>query len=440
MAMAVNSNDADGAGPSTGVRNAHAEPSTSASRSSAVDGVDMKGLNLGDSDTGQGAPSPALTTKKKKSGGNKKGANPLKAQLKAGSRKGAGQADDIKPGISKGETEQEGGGPVSTANANTSSPSHGSFTSFISGPVITLRFTSKAAQHRALSRVETYYEGVDEKLQGYQSWGALMGALQGKTPSDIAERGLCKGYEAFNLPLSVVGEWVEEMRRVEEREADLDLDSMAWVGACCLAEEVELLRFLEAEGVLSIGGDGGNGGRNGNAGGENAIPGGGSGVNASDSSDTNANDGGSLNVGTPRQAEQPQQQQQPPSPTSSTPPRYLISTTSSTSLLHEQLHALYHLSQTYAAAVHSAYTQQLGKKSRKVIEHDLTMRGYRSTVWEDEWQAYLLGSSAGDAEGPGEATWGKGPREECLACRDTLRVVAVSEGGICGVAMPAKWR
>ena len=117
-------------------------------------------------------------------------------------------------------------------------------------------------------------------------------------------------------------------------------------------------------------------------------------------------------------------------------PRYLISSTTASkgSLLHERLHALYHLSEPYASAVHTHYTTQLSRKARKIIEHDLQLRGYRASVWEDEWQAYLLGSSVGDKEGPGEATWGKGPREECMECKSALVDIARAEAnkwGIC---------
>lgn len=71
-------------------------------------------------------------------------------------------------------------------------------------------------------------------------------------------------------------------------------------------------------------------------------------------------------------------------------PLYLISSLSPSSLPHERLHALYFLSEPYRSAVQHAYRSSLSKKARSVIEHDLTMRGYAKSVWEDEFQAYLL--------------------------------------------------
>lgn len=352
----------------------------------AVSAVDqLSNLRLSD---GEIPSDPLLTAsskpKPKKGGsGNRKGANPLKARLKASSTKGGNHSP---PTETESDDRHEG---------------MQAFVATTDGPIMVLRFVSRAAQHRAMARAETYYESVDARLAGYQSWNAL-GKIFGEehhipcrdTWRIIADRHLCKGYEAFNLPVSAMRNWIEDMRAVEvvtqktETEAD---DRTSWLKAVCLREEVQLLEHLADQGVIDLAST------------------------------------------TPNHAEDPTQGK------SSSDVQYLISTTSSsigTALLHERLHALYHLSPRYASEVHTQYTTSLSKKSRKVVEHDLKMRGYRDSVWEDEWQAYLLGSSAGDAEGPGEATWGKGPREECLECRGVLRSVAAEEGKKFHVKMP----
>lgn len=282
---------------------------------------------------------------------SKKGANPLKAKLRAPA---AGPAGDVDVGV-----EDDSAGP--------------SFEAQLSPPLVTLLFSSKAKQHRALARIEAFYESA----QSSRSYLALQEAKQAK---------LCQHYEAFNFPLSVVREWMEEMRsremkgQIQQEDSDADKAGQAqaqWWSSFVNTEETDLLALLHEQGALP--------------------------------------------------ASQPS-----PSPA---PLSYLISTLltqSTTSLPHERLHALYHLSAPYRSAVSSAYAN-LSRRTRKAMETDLgMMRGYGEKVWEDEWQAYVV---HGEEEiGGGVA---KGENGEA---RVRLREVAMREAREwLGVTVGALW-
>ena len=60
-------------------------------------------------------------------------------------------------------------------------------------------------------------------------------------------------------------------------------------------------------------------------------------------------------------------------------------------LLHEFSHAYYYLNDDYKALVSSEYTF-LERKVRQCIEKDLEMRGYHPSVYQDEFQAFVIES------------------------------------------------
>ncbi|PWN31150.1 hypothetical protein BDZ90DRAFT_230146 [Jaminaea rosea] len=274
--------------------------------------------------------------KKKAGPSNKKGANPLKARLK-GQTTAAGEGGASASGSTPGnDRDEEACGPL--------------FEATLSGPLITLLFTSKANQHATLARIEAFYESASQ-------------ARRYLSLEEAGKARLCQNYEAFNLPLSVAREWLREMRAKEEaggeEEQEQEQDGQAvWWAAFVNAEEKELLTFLDERGVLT-------------------------------------------------------------SPPRASSPSYLISslvTQQSTSLPHERLHALYHLSELYRSLVTDHYSS-LTKRARKAIETDLGMRGYGQTVWEDEWQAYVV---HGEEEvGGGVAKGENGEARQAL--RETVR-------------------
>ncbi|WFD25561.1 enhancer of mRNA decapping [Malassezia nana] len=184
------------------------------------------------------------------------------------------------------------------------------------GPLVTLVFGSSAAQHAALARVESFYESATH-AGTYLSW-------------DEARRArLCQGYEAYNLPMDSVREWLTAMRAAIGTEEDPETD-VPWWKAHCSPEEQALLAYLSEQGALT--------------------PEGGTGAHS-----------------------------------------YLISALvkrADEALEHERLHALYYLSPSYRALLNELWAS-LPKAIASAIQFDLQMRGYREDVWRDELGAYL---------------------------------------------------
>lgn len=197
---------------------------------------------------------------------------------------------------------------------------------------------------------------------------------------------ICRGYEAFNFPVEIVRRWIGEMREEEMGEGrggEQASDAAGpWYEPFCNAEEKHLLEHLASLGAVDLL------------------------TSQAPPADIN------------------------PSQTSATPPTYLISSLSSissTSLPHERLHALYHLSPTYRQIVSTNWSY-LSAKARRVIEHDLSLRGYDERVHCDEWQAYLLGE-----KGPlrGVGLWGPKVKEEVREVLKGLEETARDEAGRC---------
>ncbi|KAE8195612.1 hypothetical protein A4X06_0g6282 [Tilletia controversa] len=274
------------------------------------------------------------------------------------------------------------------------SPTTPAFTHKLEGPLLVLLFSSKQTQRDALSRIETFYEGAaaGSRYIGLQEAGTM---------------GLCKNYMAFNCTVQAVRGWVglmwEDVRRrrevmggdavevaqspegrgegevdeKEERQEEVGKQEgekegeEVWWDAECSVQERHLLRLLTQLGCVS-----------------SQPP----------------------TFGpAPSPSSHPQQDQE-----QAQAPTYLISalTTNPSDLSHERLHALFHLSPTYAHASTSLFQNNLSPKVRAAIEWDLRARGYREEVWADEWQAYV-------SEDAGE--FGGKARGECAALLGELR-------------------
>ena len=194
------------------------------------------------------------------------------------------------------------------------------FRALAHGPLVTLVFGSSAEQHAALARMESFYESVHFAGR-YLSWDEARGAR------------LCQGYEAYNLPLASVREWLAAMRAAvgdtvtESHEEEAKESPPPWWHAHCSPEEHALLTYLDAQGALS----------------------------------------------------------------SEATPTYLISALvkrADEALDHERLHALYYLSPSYRALLDELWTS-MPKAIASAIQYDLQMRGYKEAVWRDELGAYL---------------------------------------------------
>ena len=192
------------------------------------------------------------------------------------------------------------------------------FVALTQGPILTFVFRDVASQYEALARVETFYES--EKHAGrYLSW------------DEARRERVCKGYQAFNLPLASVAAWLLAMRTCVPCE-ESDNEKPFWY-AHCSEQERDVLHRLKEHGVLD-------------------------------------EDGTLL---------------------STTPCTYLISATAThteISLAHERLHALYFLSPSYRALLTSLW-DTMPRAIASAIECDLEMRGYKPSVWQDEMGAYL---------------------------------------------------
>lgn len=252
----------------------------------------------------------------------------------------------------------------------------GNFVSVRRGLVIILRFSSPANQHRALARVESYYESNSE-------------ARKYLSLKESEQKRLCPNYEAFNLPLCALHDWLRAMREAEgivkPQQQDTNTDTIEttattpqkhWWSSCTNSQESLLLEHLSKAGCLD----------------ERAAP---TKVIHQHCVTSNLS--------------------------------YLISTTSDASLPHEMLHALYHIHAGYRATAQKAWKEGLLKKTRAVVQQDLLLRGYGPQVWADEFQAYI-------SEDAGE--FGKRLEDECLEMQKMLLVAqksARAELGMTGV-------
>ncbi|KAK0544042.1 enhancer of mRNA decapping [Tilletia horrida] len=293
------------------------------------------------------------------------------------------------------------------AKAPLTVPNEPAFTHTHEGPILVLLFSSKPAQLDALARIETFYEGKGEGSS--DSSQQQMGYL---SSDKVREMGACSNYVAFNFTVEAVRTWLGLMweatadarstgpaagpgseapavgDRTERDGRDAD-EQVFWWDSHCTVQERHLLRLLHSTGCLDH------------------LPFGPSHPSAASIKDGEESD--------PQRAQTttaPAPQEVNPNPNQPTP-TYLISALSSQSfdLTHERLHALFHLSPTYAQRATELYHTQLSAKIRSAIEWDLSARGYRKEMYADEWQAYV-------SEDPGE--FGGKAKAECAQLRVEL--------------------
>lgn len=233
--------------------------------------------------------------------------------------------------------------------------------------LLTLLFRDKASQHSALARIEAFYES--SALEGNPN-----DSNRFLTIDQAKLQKLCPNYEAFNCPISAVNEWLGQMftcpdlviatpekeaKRITcEPSTDQTKQSEKWWQTHCNEEEVELLSFLDSLDCLE--------------------------------DPTN------------------------PIEKATNAPQYLITSLASqaaSSLPHERLHFLYFASKEYQEYVESLY-ESLSNKTRKIIETDLSLRGYAKHVWQDEFQAYVSLNAA---------EFGNSTKQECASLKEELQ-------------------
>lgn len=207
------------------------------------------------------------------------------------------------------------------------------------GHLILFKFKTPDAQYQALARMESFYESNEVA-------GTYITLEEGAT------RGLCRGYKAFNVPVSAIREWLQEMQASGNMLQDVSNNntSQGWWRSFTSPQEAQVLDHLSRAGCFK-------------------------------------------------------------SPAAGAAPRYLISVSTNSIaqlglLLHHELsHALYFLHTGYRETVQLAWNG-LSKKSRSVISQDLAMREYAVHVWVDEFQAYV-------SEEGGESEFGNIAKLEC---------------------------
>lgn len=187
------------------------------------------------------------------------------------------------------------------------------------GPLLLLHFNSALTQHQALARMEAFYESKSE--------GKTYISLQ-----DPKTNLLCRNYEAFNMPVSAIQEWLQAMRSSEmvfssTQGNDSPRSIPGWWCPFTNSQESFLLNELWSLGLLKA-------------------------------------------------------------PKGHDASSYLISVTDKSAIHHELLHALFSLHSGYRSKVQGVW-EGLSSECRMVIYNDLLMRDYGEQVWVDEFQAYV---------------------------------------------------
>lgn len=188
------------------------------------------------------------------------------------------------------------------------------------GPLIFLHFKTSQTQHHALARMEAFYESSS----GAKTYISLQ---------DPKTKLLCRNYEAFNMPILAIQEWLKAMQISEKvfntttQGNDNSCSIPGWWDPFTNPQESLLLDHLWSLGLLKT----------------------------------------------------------PKGHAAST---YLISVTDKSAIRHELLHALFFLHSGYREKVQKVW-EGLSSKCRLVVSNDLLMRNYGEQVWVDEFQAYV---------------------------------------------------
>ncbi|KAN0064041.1 hypothetical protein ACQY0O_003647 [Thecaphora frezii] len=107
------------------------------------------------------------------------------------------------------------------AAASSSGEASRTFGAVASGRLLTLLFPTAATQHAALARMEAFYEGAGDSAQTYLSL------------EEARAQRICRNYEAFNLPVRAVREWLEAIKA----------EGKSWREECNI-EETKVLEYL----------------------------------------------------------------------------------------------------------------------------------------------------------------------------------------------------
>lgn len=183
------------------------------------------------------------------------------------------------------------------------------------GPLILLKFATLKAQHQTLARMESFYES-NKDARTYINL------------KEAATKGLCQNYQAFNLPVIAIWDWLQAMRASENTLQETSSNAPhGWWHSFASPHEALLLEHLSQVGCFK-------------------------------------------------------------SPATGKVPSYLISVTEASAIPHEALHALYFLHSGYKETAQQVW-KGLSPKCQAVISHDFTLRGYGEHVWVDEFQAYV---------------------------------------------------
>lgn len=110
------------------------------------------------------------------------------------------------------------------------------------GPLVLLHYKSPLTQHQALARMETFYESKSE-ANTYIS-------LQ-----DPKTKFICRNYQAFNMPVSVIQEWLWAMQSSEKAFSSMKGDGnpcsiSGWWRSFTNSQESLLLNGLWSLGLL----------------------------------------------------------------------------------------------------------------------------------------------------------------------------------------------
>lgn len=187
------------------------------------------------------------------------------------------------------------------------------------GPLILLHFTNPKTQHQALARMEAFYESKSE-AKNYISL------------HDPKTEHLCRNYEAFNMPVCAIQEWLQAMKIAEHvssstQDTAKQFSTSGWWRPFTSSQESLLLTQLWTLGLFNM-------------------------------------------------------------PKGCVASSYLISVTNKSAIHHELLHALFFFHPGYRDKVEGIW-RGLSRKCRMRVSNDLSMRDYGEQVWVDEFQAYV---------------------------------------------------
>lgn len=243
----------------------------------------------------------------------------------------------------------------------------------VHGPLAIFTFPCRKTQHDAFARLAAFYESS--------------GNAGRYISLEEAERmRLCQNYEAYNVPTSVVREWLGVMRAaaVEVGKATWNSDKKTTTNTTTTAHQCTQKRGVDSREEWW--------------------------VTLTNKAETQLlaylNQLGCLNS-TELRSQLPNRAI---ASCKTVLPTYIIAITSARALPHEALHALYFLHKDYRECAQKAWNG-LSKRCQAIIQQDMKQRGYAPHIWVDEFQAYVSED---------EEIFGKRAREECSPAKRLL--------------------